>query len=138
MKLIKLNESKTLSEKGLQKLKAIKMIKEDFEDDVFVSRVINSVVGHIYDDKFYDLIKDIIERALSNIDEESTNDVLVDDEKLNTIVWEAMDEGMIYTDDQWTMLHEYCTPQEVDFDTAWSDMIADVERCVKEILTQRG
>lgn len=138
MKLIKLNESKTLSAKGLQKLRASKIIKEDFEDDVFVTRVINSVTGNFYSDKFYDLIKDIIERALMNIDEESENDVLVDDEKLNTIVWEAMDEGMIYTADQWTMLQQYCTPQDVDFDTAWSDMVADVERCVREILTQRG
>lgn len=138
MKLIKLNESKTLSEKGLQKLKASKMIREDFEDDVFVARVINSVVGSIYDDKFYDLIKDIIERALLNIDEESINDVLVDDEKLDTIVWKAMDEGMTYPANQWTMLHQYCIPQDADYGTAWNDMCADVGRCVKQILTQRG
>ena len=131
-----------LTQKELSQLRKAGLIEESINEDVDISaeeitRVIYDVAGHIYDDKFYDLIKDISERALSNIDEETINDVLVNDEYLDTIVWEAMDEGMVYTADQWTMLHEYCTPQEVDFDNAWSSMSSDVRRVVETILKRR-
>lgn len=41
-------------------------------------------------------------------------------------VYQAMDEGLIYTDDQWTMLKEHCTPQDIDFNYAWEQTQNDV------------
>ena len=62
----------------------------------------------------------LAENILMRIDE-YTEDTL-DDE-----LWEAMDSGMIYTKDQWTMVEEFCTPTEVNFEYAW-DMFASYLR----------
>ena len=55
---------------------------------------------------------DLADMILTRIDE-YTEDTLDD------VLWEAMDSGMIYTKDQWTMVEEFCTPFEVNFDYAW-------------------
>lgn len=130
MKLTKIYESKTLSDKGMKALKeSVKVLKESSSDEE-MARTIFDVLGHIYNDDFYDLFKNIVERTLANIDETTDTSDLYD------VVWQSMDEGMIYTADQWTMLQEYCEPQKADFDEAWSSMSSDVERVVQALLNK--
>lgn len=131
-----------LTQKELNQLRKAGLIEKSIKEDIDVvadeiTRVIYDVVGHIYNDAFFELIKDIVERALDSIDEENVEDYLNDSDALYEVIWEAMDSGMVYTADQWTMLQEYCTPQEVDFDNAWSSMTSDVQRVVETILKRK-
>lgn len=47
-------------------------------------------------------------------------------------VWQAMDEGMIYTEDQWDMLKYYCTPSNADFNSAWEDFENDLVSAIND------
>lgn len=47
-------------------------------------------------------------------------------------VWQAMDEGLIYTADQWTMLEYYCTPTNASFEDAWNDFENDLMECIND------
>ena len=62
-------------------------------------------------DAFFDLVEDIIDR----IDEDDFFD-----DRLEA-VWDAIDSGLIYYDDQWEVLKHYCTP----FDANWEDAIEE-------------
>ena len=65
------------------------------------------------DDKFLDLIADLLDR--------------VDDFSNEQEVWEAVDSGMIYTQDQWTAYMHYCDmgdPAENMWEGLMSDMLA--------------
>ena len=64
-----------------------------------------------------DLARDILDRYESI--HEDGGDVSDD-------LFQAMDEGLIYTADQWTMIQYYCTPQNADFDSAWNDFECDL------------
>lgn len=97
----------------------MKVLKEELDDQKITSAIYDAL-GNIYNDDFYELIKDIVERAWYYVEEDTTEDDLWD------IVYRAMDDGMMYTENQWTMLKEYCEPQNVDFDDAWSSMESDV------------
>ena len=56
---------------------------------------------------FTDLVKDIFDR----IDCDNKDD-------LSDCVMQAIDEGLIYYDDEWTVLKHYCTPQDANWETA--------------------
>lgn len=45
---------------------------------------------------------------------------------------QAMDEGLIYTEDQWTMMMEYQTPEEADFILAWEAFADELMECINE------
>ena len=47
-------------------------------------------------------------------------------------LYDAMDTGMIYTADQWTMIEHYCTPQNADYDSAWTDFENELMDCLNE------
>lgn len=64
-----------------------------------------------------DLARDVLDRFESI--HEDGGDVYDD-------LFQAMDEGLIYTADQWTMIEYYCTPQTADFDAAWADFESDL------------
>ena len=36
-------------------------------------------------------------------------------------LWQAMDDELIYTADQWAIIEFYCTPADADFSKAWED-----------------
>lgn len=45
-------------------------------------------------------------------------------------LFQAMDEGMIYTEDQWTMIEYYCTPSDANYNTAWEMFESDLMACI--------
>lgn len=74
-------------------------------------------------DSFFDLVTDLIDR----IDEED----FAEDEY--EAIWQAIDEGLIYTEDQWEVLKHYCTPAEANFDEALEYLAQDIANIVGDI-----
>lgn len=61
----------------------------------------------------HDDINGIAEHVLMRIDDDELKDNVYD------AVACAMDDELIYTDDQWAMIREYCTPHDASFSDAW-------------------
>lgn len=64
---------------------------------------------------FTDLVEDIFDR----IDCDNEDD-------LSECVIQAIDEGLIYYDDEWTVLKHYCTPQDADWNTAIEQFVDEM------------
>ena len=71
-----------------------------------------------------DDINGLAEGVLNRIDE-LTDDVYED-------IWQAMNDELIYTEDQWIMIKSYCTPQEADFNYAWESFEADLIQAIND------
>ena len=74
-------------------------------------------------DDFFDLVDDIIDR----IDED---DFISDSYEA---VWEAIDNGVIYYDDQWEILKHYCDPKNADWDYAIEEFANDIADIAQEV-----
>ena len=75
-------------------------------------------------DEFFDLADDIIDR----IDE----DDFINGDSYEA-VWEAIDNGVIYYDDQWEILKHYCNPTDADWDYAIEEFANDIADIAQEI-----
>ena len=64
------------------------------------------------DFEFLDIVASVLGR-ISNFE---------DDED----IYQSLDDELIYTYDQWKVLEHYCTPQEANWDSAYSDFMNDV------------
>ncbi len=64
---------------------------------------------------FTDLVEDIFDRIECD-----------DRDDLSECVIQAIDEGLIYYDDEWTLLKHYCTPQDADWNTALEQFIDEM------------
>lgn len=73
-----------------------------------------SKLYHLTCDKV-DLIREVFDRLddIESLDE-------VDD-----AIFEAIDESLTYTADQWKLLEAYCTPDNADLNEATEDLYAD-------------
>lgn len=71
---------------------------------------------------------------LAGLAESIFNRIDVDDYKADAYeaLFQAMDEEMIYTKDQWTMIEYYCTPQNADFNGAWEDFANDLMSAIND------
>ena len=67
----------------------------------------------------------VAENVLLRIDE--VNEGTIDDD-----LWQAMNDELIYTEDQWSMIAYYCTPQNADFNSAWDDFYADLRNAISD------
>ena len=72
-----------------------------------------------------DKINGIAEAVLSRIDEDELDDVY-------DAVYQAMDDELIYTDDQWAMIREYCTPHDASFSDAWDMFESDLVNAIND------
>ena len=71
-------------------------------------------------DKFLDLMVDLAERAVDDVDDSMDIDEAVND---------AIDTGMIYTDDQWEAYRHYCDmgdDQNIMWEGLWNDLYSIV------------
>lgn len=75
-------------------------------------------------DNFFDIADDIIDR----IDE----DDFINEDSYDAVS-KAVDEGLIYTNDQWEVLKHYCNPSDADFDYAIEEFINDIVNIAEEI-----
>lgn len=117
-----------------------KNLTEDFyfgiEDQIF-----HEVFPTSYNDKFKSIVIDLLERMnLKNIEErvkkEKLDKVALSDE-IEETVQKAMDEGLIYTEDQWVCMDHYQNPEEANFEEMWealySDLVMGVEDWVESL-----
>lgn len=72
--------------------------------------------GHSSTDEFIDLVENIISRI-----------EVGEDEELTDAIYKALDEGLIYYDDQWTVLKEYCYPTNADWDVAFEEFFNTIQ-----------
>jgi len=78
--------------------------------------------------KSFETFGEIIELAgdiLSRLEPED-----LDIDEFDDALFQAMDSGLIYTKDQWTMIEYYCTPQEANFEEAWEAFYGDLRKAV--------
>ena len=50
----------------------------------------------------------------------------IDDFSDEEEIFQAIDDGLIYTRDQWAVIEYYCTPQDADFDKAMEAFTDDI------------
>lgn len=77
-------------------------------------------------DSFFDVVDDLVER----VDIEDWKDDDYD------AIWQAIDEGLIYTRDQWVVLEHYCTPTDANFDEAIEELASDMGSILSDIYEQ--
>lgn len=92
----------------------------------------NYIWNHFRDerttDKFLDIVEDVIDRIdFDNVSEDNISDV----------VYEEIDNSLIYDEDQWTMMAHYQRPSEADFDEAFGYFVSDIEAIVEDIISDR-
>lgn len=68
----------------------------------------------------------IAENVLSRIDADEI------EKDAYEAVLQAMDDELIYTEDQWAMIEYYCTPQNADFNGAWEDFANDLMSAIND------
>lgn len=102
---------------------------EDSEDDndrefrqkvyAAVSPLINGPAA----DKYFDILVDLSKRAIDNLNLEEFEDAdAAKDEAIRT----AIDEGLIYTDDQWTVMRYFQSPDTANFYEAIEALTGDL------------
>ena len=85
-------------------------IAEDFRDSNYTSEIID-YFGHSAKDEFLDIVADLLDRVDDFSDEDEIND--------------AVDSGLIYTDDQWVVYRHYCDMGD-PVDTMWEGLLGDM------------
>ena len=94
-------------------IKEDKMIKEDKE---YSTSPYKDVIAEYFDYsssfEFLDVVASIIGRV----------DNFSDDED----IYQAIDDELIYTYDQWKVLEEYCTPQDANWEVAFESLCNDI------------
>ena len=73
-----------------------------------------------FNDAMLGLAEDILTRYID-----------MDDEDEYDRLYQAMDEGLIYTADQLEMIKYYCTPANADFNNAWDDFAGDLMKAIR-------
>lgn len=49
-------------------------------------------------------------------------------------LWEELyNNDLLYYEDQWDILREYCTPQDANWDTALNYYLEDIYSCISEV-----
>ena len=94
------------------------------ERDRKVIRAIMDVAGS-YTDAYIDLMLDLVDRAKSMIE--------IDEYEFNEAINQAIDDGMIYTDDQWTAYRHYCDMGD-DPQIMWDGLFNDLYSIVEKVL----
>ena len=101
------------SDKEDESLEESKKLHEDKE---FHSSPYHDVIAEYFDYdgdfEFLDVVASIIGR--------------VDDFTSDEDIWTAIDDELIYTYDQWTVLEHYCTPQDANWEVAFENLSGDI------------
>ena len=122
--------------KKLKKSSKFESLKESKLNEDFTENEIRDAVwqycsdySYVFTSEFYDLAKDILGR----IDFDELNE-----DNIYDAVYDAMDESLIYTEDQWKMMELYQSPSEANFDNAWSDFESDLTGVVDILLKNKS
>ena len=109
--------NKYLKSKGLKESKSL---KESSSKEDKISKYVEDYFDN-YSDAFREVVVDLIER--------------VDDfENLDDSIYSAIDEGLIYNEDQWEVMKHYQVPSEADYDSAIEELTNDLCSICKSML----
>lgn len=100
--------------------------EEDDNDREFRQKVYSAVSPLINGpaaDKYFDILVDLSKRAIDNLNLEEFEDA---DAAKTEAIRTAIDEGLIYTDDQWTVMRYFQTPDTANFYEAIEDLTGDL------------
>lgn len=78
---------------------------------------------------FLDVVAKITERAVDKYENQDD-----DFKDINDAIYEAMDEGLIYYNDQWKVLEHYLNPQDANWDEAIELFTNDLYELVSDIV----
>ena len=90
-----------------------KVIKEDKE---YITSPYKDVIAEYFDYSSSFEFLDVVASIIGRIDNFS------DDED----IYQAIDDELIYTYDQWKVLEEYCTPQDANWEVAFESLCNDI------------
>lgn len=90
------------------------MVNEKIKD------IIGKKLNYTFDFAFVNVVKDIIDRIDFN------------NKDLRKAIQKAIDDGLIYEEDEWTIYKHYCTPEE-SFDQAMECFTSDIIKIAKAI-----
>ncbi len=102
---------------------------EDSEDDQeFREKVYNAIdlISGPAADKYFDLLVDVADRAIANVEHRGHEDYY-------DAAWSAIDEGMIYTDDQWLIMRYFQNPSEANLQEAFESMAEDLVKVLEAV-----
>lgn len=113
--------------------------KEKLTEDLYFGiedQIFHEVFPTSYNDKFKSIVIDLLERMdLKNIEErvkeEKLDKVALSDE-IEEKVRKAMDDGLIYAEDQWVCMDHYQNPEEANFEEMWEALYSDLVRGVED------
>ena len=109
------------NEGGLKRITENKSLKEDYSDSDIRRAIFR--VHDIMEDTYTQVVADITSRALYNNPEEDVYEA----------VNEAIDEGLIYYNDEWAVIEHYTTPKYIDSDT-YGNAIQQLSEDVIEVV----
>lgn len=84
------------------------------------------IASAITRDEFYDIFLDLIERAYYDIEEGCNIDDVID---------EAIDTGLIYSDDEWEVYRHYCDIGE-SANIMYEWLHVDIYHCIVEFIKE--
>lgn len=81
--------------------------------------------------EFVYLVDDLVSRAIDyDIDE-------INEDNVDEYVKQAMDDGLIYYDDEWLMLKAYCNPKKANYNDAYDELYTDLVNIITNILEDK-
>lgn len=123
------NRPRLRVEKKALKSTATKKLVESAVSEEDIRTAVSKELGGSATDAFFDLVVDLVDRAISDLEMEDHDE----SEDLYQTVAGAVDEGLVYTRDEWEVLKHYCSPANADLQIATEDLISDVVSIVDSI-----
>ena len=97
-----------------------KQINENLTDSPY-KEIIGNYFDHTFNFEFLDIVANVIDR--------------IDDYRSEEDAYEAIDAELIYSDDQWTVMQFYQTPEQANFNDAMDSFTSDILAICELIVT---
>lgn len=97
-------------------------------DEATIRKAVGKHFDYSLEENFQDVVEGIVSRTLDTYEG--------NEDELYEAIFGAIDDGLIYTKDQWTVLEHYYTPSEANFQEAIEQLENDVYEIVKGLLSE--
>lgn len=103
-------------------------MKEQLKEELSASEIRSAIGKHFDYSVAFELV-DIIENVINRIDFDE-----VDDDDLYDAIMTAIDDELIYSEDQWEIMKQYQSPQDASWEEAIDEFYNDVYAIVEDLL----
>lgn len=108
-------------------------MKEQLKEELSASEIRSAIGKHFDYSVSFELV-DIIENVINRID-----DIYIEDEdELYDAIQDAIDDALIYTEDQWNIMKQYQSPQDANWSDAVDEFFNDVSAIVYDLREERS